>query len=1487
VPDPLEPGIAALNSALPIVLLPVRLETRFLPVNAAPKTLWIRIYPDEVHADTHEPELTAEERAWAVEYWHTAWRAAGDAGRLRRAFQRLVDRYEAPRARYIAEALRPTNPDARPSEPLPEGAVLDPEPRFPDVAARDAAWTRAPRASGLPEQFVAVGYRGGKRVFMEWGAPLPERIVIGPTPDGDAEEPEVLLPPDDVQSNLDVDDDMRWMVDVEEAERMGLAIRVPVKAAFANGVDQLLVVGVRAAEGARGVETLTELLQAHRATGGLEVLPVGTPTNNTDERRAPRDPLAGSDPVASEPAPAPPEGSDLGRLASALGVDAVALGPLSHGDTAAPVDAMHAALWPSTLGYFVEQMLVPAVPESIVDELRQHFVAHVRGRGALPTLRIGDQPYGWLPVSAPGRRDPAASNLERRLHDLLGEVRRFWSDAAGRAARVGRTDDPARDLLEVLGTGATMRGLRVRQVWGRHFLENLWGHAGKPAPVTEQQFELQRLLGAALFAGLPGAATVGRLVEVANAPTTGELDVALVAEELSETEPLDDNYLTRTLLALLTAAPSQRLQSEITAGPVLALLVRHAARLVLGESVARIDKATLRLASRITMEPEFVDIERPGGTRTVTRAIAAPIREVSGDVAGDSFLVGLSNGLAGPPDGAPAGGEVFALPTPILDRHSGLRPHLGPLIAFRAALARLAPLPTAELDRLVRETLDTLSHRLDAWITSLADVRLRRLRGETPAGSGLGAWGYVENLAPRPRGQRVHEAESEPAVFEDPANAGYVHAPSLNHAATAAVLRSGFLAHGASNREPLALDLSAPRVRAAVALLNGVRAGQSLGAQLGMRFERRLKEKGLAQYLLDFRRLAPLDMEVTTAAAEPSAEEQAIAGRVADGEALVERLADVAAIASALQAADTRAGESIPGVERRRRAQTVHAILGELRDAIDGAGDLLLAEAVHQTVQGNAVRAAAARDALQRLGLPPEPDVARTHRTGVGVAHRVLVMLPGTVQPPIGWPAQSGCPRAVAEPRLDRWAARLLGDPASVPMLVRLLGDADDVALAEERVTVSDLGLCAIDVLEGLDRRGPEGLNEVEARAVAVAAARHPELVGVRPELDNAPVRAGETALADFLALAAALREVLDNSRPLEAADLSVPEVKVEAAIDVAELETRADAAEASLRVAAQDLEAELERAHSGTGSEAGLRRALDALARHGIAAAIRARPLDVGDAPAVASAAEAGHAVQRVLDELDGLEAVPPGADAETRRARAVNRLAAIFGESFRVLPRFRPAAPAELSSSFAASEALQNGDTLAASSWLAQMSLVRPALDRYSQALGIAETLGGDRPTHLTVGQLPHAEGDRWVALPFAEGRVPAGAVGLLAHMEESLSMEGSIAGLAIDAWDEVVPGETETSGVAFHFDQPSTSAPNMIVLGVHPGDSATWDVDTLLDTLRETIALARIRAVDPEVLRWVGRFLPAIYVADNRKGDTPAIDFRPLVGASFTRF
>ena len=68
--------------------------------------------------------------------------------------------------------------------------------------------------------------------------------------------------------------------------------------------------------------------------------------------------------------------------------------------------AMQAALWPATLGYWMQTLFTPnpgtspIFPDEVIAETRSFFTSFVSGRGALPAIRIGGQPYGILPVTA-------------------------------------------------------------------------------------------------------------------------------------------------------------------------------------------------------------------------------------------------------------------------------------------------------------------------------------------------------------------------------------------------------------------------------------------------------------------------------------------------------------------------------------------------------------------------------------------------------------------------------------------------------------------------------------------------------------------------------------------------------------------------------------------------------------------------------------------------------------------------------------------------------------------------------------------------------------------------------------------------------------------------------------------------------------------------------------------------------------------------------
>src|SRR5262249_59885295 len=146
------------------------------------------------------------------------------------------------------------------------------------------------------------------------------------------------------------------------------------------------------------------------------------------------------------------------------------------------------------------------------------------------------------------------------------------------------------------------------------------------------------------------------------------------------------------------------------------------------------------------------------------------------------------------------------------------------------------------------------AYRLDPWITGLATQRLNLIRRSVPRGLALGGFGWVHDVSPEPR-TPVPSADGAP-LYAAREPGGAIHAPSMGHAAAAAILRSGYLTDNSdgSGRQPFAIDLSSSQVRVAQQLLDGIREGQAFGDLLGYRFERGLHDHGLDRFVPLFRR---------------------------------------------------------------------------------------------------------------------------------------------------------------------------------------------------------------------------------------------------------------------------------------------------------------------------------------------------------------------------------------------------------------------------------------------------------------------------------------------------------------------------------------------------------------------------------------------------------------------------------------------------------
>ena len=75
--------------------------------------------------------------------------------------------------------------------------------------------------------------------------------------------------------------------------------------------------------------------------------------------------------------------------------------------------------------------------------------------------------------------------------------------------------------------------------------------------------------------------------------------------------------------------------------------------------------------------------------------------------------------------------------------------------------------------------------------------------------------------------------------------------------------------------------------------------------------------------------------------------------------------------------------------------------------------------------------------------------------------------------------------------------------------------------------------------------------------------------------------------------------------------------------------------------------------------------------------------------------------------------------------------------------------------------------------------------------------------------------------------------------------------LAGLMIDDWSELIPGDKETTGLAFHFDRPNACAPQAVLLAVSPTLDGAWEWADLVAIVEETFERAKMRAVEPDQL------------------------------------
>jgi hypothetical protein len=1450
-----------------MLLLPVRIETRFIDTQVLPQ-LWVRIYPDHFAVDTHEPEISPDEQAAGETYWEAVWRAGknnieGEKG----AWRALASALGATRAAWVAANLTPTNPDQRSDQPTPDGQTLTPPPTYPEFATRAGNWERAPLAAALPDHWTVVLYQGGAEVRRKDGSKITPSLAIGPTPKSD-------LPP--------WDDEMRWMLDFETALAKGMALQIDIsQQERQQGFDRLLVVG-RSASGDPTVDSvvLARQIEALHYTAGFAFVPQGAPTNNTPDASSAFDRKdAGyerSFVIERQDTLVPPDECDAREAASALGIDVQLF---SHVDSAGRTDHLAAfhmavALWPATLGYYLEQIMADVFTDTAIEAAREFFLKAVRARGPLPTIRAGTTPYGLLPAtSLNGWAPDGATPAERKIHSFLVAARGIWLKSSASTPVIRPGGDPDAQLTGILGMDASSSSFRARYVLGEAFFWNWLDWLGVDDPTRALLRALTSQPGTDLLNLFGFGAWDPRVLRFILAPDSFLVNLSSVQDgPLSETaglkkeyEPGDGspgNYLSWLAQATPDDVRFDRYPTGTSPPTLLYRLLRQSLLLEYSSQAFGAAITTGVLSTSETKEAEFVKGNGRPEPGKRWEVLFSPLPGVTRPGQSMADLLYAQTEVTGP----------YA--------------ELGQL---RASLNFLAGLPTAELERLLGETLDICSHRLDAWVTAFATAELERQRMRNPNGILLGGYGWIEDIRSRPTlttARLVPRAEAlkRPGTIgagtavndSPPDNAGYIHAPSLSQAASAAVLRNGYLTHRDTTKgQMLAVDLSSRRVRTALSYLEGVRQGQPLGAMLGYEFERRLHEIDRDTYAQAFRDAWPIVANQVTQPPQPA--ETVAANNVVDGLALERdwvqgKLPPTADWGLGVAAADQTA---------------IVDILKALEDAVDAIGDLATAESVYQLMRGNPGRAGALLDTLSKGLRPPEPEVVNTPRAGIDIVHRVMILFNTAPGPMPSWPAATESQRAAVEPILNAWVATLLPDPTRVLARVSYILDPKLKTGGTVEVSLADLGIAAIDSLT-LDAGDTPAAAELEQRlkyvAVLPAGASEPAVVFDR---DNTWT-ATQISFPEFLVLARALRTSLWSARALMPADLAVPEANVAkrgGSVDVAELKTRVDSLLTALNKVASDLDVSattLLAAGAGTAVADS-----DDVRLHLLKASFfsptnaipgtREGTADAG--PNSALAAQAKAVVKELKGRYDKAIQLTGKTSPTVSDYVAAGQLA--LGKSFPVMPLVVAPDSGPLGQAFGLSPTLIQTDALAPQRWVQQLTLLRPQLSHLDHALGCVSVLAGSQGPRWTIGQLPFDATDtRWLALPFSGAPPGRGRVSIVSMMVGGFVPAQPTGGLLIDEWPERIPLDKQTTGLAFHHEDPTSRAPQCLLLAVANAQQLVWDDDSLLRVVGETLDLARIRSVDLDSITQVGQLLPALYAAFNPKQETVSVDFLSTV-------
>jgi len=1210
-PDP-QSAIEQVSDKTPILLFPVRLEAKF---RTALKQLWIRIIPDDVMIETHEPSLTEEEyiHGCRMQYLLSCTYEVDDEGSKnlekvkKETWREFSGLFGAYRAAWIYKTIKENNlweeksevfdctegqtdqldhgefPEDWEVEGLSEKHTVstivksalwvlqdDTQNRYfviefgedlvklttsvpkslDDIELKPDSWSHAPVSKVLPDRFAVRLYQGDTLVKETWGNIIPQPLPVGPAPFSPHELGNLLdtFPIDDALSNafdsseksvpreienlivecgyvltesaiisvveedalykiedffnelefmikrsdteVEVylrstlfDEDSKWIMDFPAAVDVGMAVIVDfadmADDAFSDmlelGFSKVIALGVKTAIETEAAEEtpiaqsyIEELINNHRFTEGFAFLKPEFETNNTSENicEGREDDAEMTYRLEYHDAVPLDEDTDGVHFANLLCIDHACLERI---DNSSRKDYYYAgsiqgALWPVTWGYFLKYLMVDKGLQGIQEYLpylKEHYVKFVRASGPLPIFRTGNMPYGILPVSSLSEWRQSNTDTEwidddddkekdyimsEWLLKVLTFLKSHWETLAENTSLIPRIDgnssDPEGDFLKILGMDSSVVSNRFRHFSTSQYMSSLLTY---------------------ISGQLANQNPVSALMGASSGPAYGSSST-LIQGCIETLQTAQDNGMTFFRELLVSLGVSAQNARHIT--PFVSQLVAW------GNGYP----VDIPLVQDEGISPDNVLVEVDTSLEKKTY-----VTWLADDGVSNEDILNCSSEEKPPFSRA----LFFQLLRASILLENG-RADEGSAKGYLKNLP--ATFPVKDAERYQNDVFSLSTNRLDSWINSFPLKRLWGLRSHEDTDSrklGIGAFGWLLDLKPKQK---------------EAIKGGYIHSPSLQHAATAAILRHKYISQpDQENAEAYAVHLSSDRVKRALWLLEGLRQGQTLGTLLGYRFEHKLGNEykdnngnrlELHQYIYLFRKLYPIKIPIEENTVEGEAKEATAPRNVVDGKALLE----------AYRENEIPFGERVeegnelclPGAGSHEQKAICYE-LEKLAELYDAASDLLLSESVYQAVGGNFERAGAPLNVLSGKATFSGTDVIRTPRGSLNSKFRALLLFTGDFKNE-EIPAWPETPRGFIEPLLNRWAAKLLGSPENIKFGIKENPDADEyISVSIDDLKENNVKIGPLDLIYMLSKPVSKEATEVEERIAYYVRSTYPD----------------------------------------------------------------------------------------------------------------------------------------------------------------------------------------------------------------------------------------------------------------------------------------------------------------------------------------------------------------------------------------------------------